>query len=258
MTMDREKLESLIIDHIDGKLPEAERVALEQELARDPEAFRLYEQFRVVMKAMDQAAVLEPSGRLKASFEKALAEEIGRQPGRQVFFRPVFYRVAAAVALVAAGIAGGYWISTNQRQQEEMLALRKEVEATKQLMQSMLENQSSASQRLQGVTVAMQMTQADDEVVIALVRTLNEDPNSNVRLAAMDALAKFETEAKVRQALIASLSTQKDPVVQIALIQLLVRLKEKSVIQDLERMVEDEQNLKAVKDEAYSGILKLS
>lgn len=256
--MDREKLESLIIDHIDGKLPEAERVALEQELARDPEAFRLYEQFRVVMKAMDQAAVLEPSGRLKASFEKALAEEIGHRPGRQVFFRPVFYRVAAAVALVAAGIAGGYWISTNQRQQEEMLALRKEVEATKQLMQSMLENQSSASQRLQGVTVAMQMTQADDEVVNALVRTLNEDPNSNVRLAAMDALAKFETEVKVRQALIASLSTQKDPVVQIALIQLLVRLKEKSVIQDLERMVEDEQNLKAVKDEAYSGILKLS
>jgi hypothetical protein len=46
--------------------------------------------------------------------------------------------------------------------------------------------------------------------------------------------------------------------VQIALIQLLVRLKEKGVVNELERMVEDEQNLKAVKDEASNGILKLS
>lgn len=256
--MEREKLESLIIDYIDGKLPDDQRAALEQQLARDPEAFKLYEQFRVVMTAMDKSAALEPSRTLRTSFEKALDEEIRRQPGRQVFFSPVLYRAAAAVALVAAGLFGGYWISNNQRQQDEMLALRKEVESTKQLMQSMLENQSSASQRLQGVSVALQMTKADDDVVNALVRTLNEDANSNVRLAAMDALAHFESEATVRKALIASLSTQKDPVVQIALIQLLVRLKEKSVIKDLERMVEDEQNLKAVKDEAYSGILKLS
>ena len=122
----------------------------------------------------------------------------------------------------------------------------------------MLGNEGSASQRLQGVRVALQMTSADDDVVQALVRTLNEDPNSNVRLAALDALGKFQIEPAVRKALIGSLSTQKDPVVQIALIQLLVRMKEKTVIKDLERMVEDEQNIKAVKDEAYNGILKLS
>ena len=87
---------------------------------------------------------------------------------------------------------------------------------------------------------------------------MNEDPNSNVRLAAMEALGKFSNEVRVRNALIQSLSTQKDPVVQIALIQLLVKMKEKSVVGQLEQMTKDATTMKAVKDEAYSGILKLS
>ncbi len=256
--MEREQLESLIIDYIDGKLPENERISLERQLAQDPEAYQLYEQFREVLSAMDKASALRPSGNLKIRFEQALAEEIRQTSGRQVFMGPLFYRAAAAAVLVAAGLAGGYWISQNQRQQEEMIALRNEMESTKQLMHSMLDNQTSASQRLQGVSVALQLTKADDDVVNALVQTMNEDPNSNVRLAAMDALATFDAEPAVRKALIASLTTQKDPVVQIALIQLLVRLKEKGVVKELERMVEDEQNLKAVKDEASNGILKLS
>lgn len=257
--MEREKLESQLIDYIDGKLPESERLALEQQLGRDPEAFRLYEQLREVMKVMEQSATLEPSRGLRSRFDRMLAEEMKQQPGgRQIFFSPVVYRAAAAIALVAAGIAGGFWISNQQRQNEELIALRNEMESTKQLMQSMMQNQGSASQRLQGVTVAMQMTAADDDVVNALVRAMNEDPSSNVRLAALDALAHFSSESSVRKALITSLSTQTDPLVQIALIQLLVRMKEKGVIKDLERMVEDENNLKAVKDEAYNGILKLS
>ena len=257
--MEREKLESLLIDYIDGKLSETERVALEQQLSRNPEVFRLYEQLREVMKAMDRSAAMEPSAGMRSRFDRMLAEELAHQPtGRQVFFRPAFYRAAAAVALVAAGIAGGYWISLQQRQNDELIAIRKEMESTKQIMQAMLQNQSSASQRLQGVTVAMQLSSADDDVVNALVRAMNEDPSSNVRLAALDALATFSQEPDVRKALITSLSTQTDPLVQISLIQLLVRLKEKSVLKDLERMVEDETNLKAVKDEAYNGILKLS
>ena len=256
--MEREQLESQIIDYIDGKLGEAERAALERKLAADPEAYRMYEQFREVMGVMNKAAQYEPSSRLRMGFEAALAEELRKQPrGRQVMFTPAVYRVAAGIALLAAGLFGGYWISNNQRQQDEMIAIRKEVEATKQLMQSMIENQSSASQRLEGISVAYKMPTADSDIVHVLVRTMNEDPNSNVRLAAMEALGKFESEP-VRQALVASLPTQKDPVVQIALIQLLVKLQEKRALKGLQNIVEDEQNLKAVKDEAYKGIFRLS
>ncbi len=257
--MEKEKLENLLIDYIDGHLIDAERANLEAELARKGEAFRLYEQLKAVMNAMHKSAPLEPSAQLRPAFEKALREEMqGKPRGRQVFFRPTFFQAAAAVALVFSGVAIGFWIKDTNQQKEEMLALRREVEATKHVMQSMLDNTNSASQRLQGVNVALQMQTADDEVVKALVKVMNEDANSNVRLAALDALTKFQTVPEVRMALIQSLSTQKDPIVQIALIQLLVRMKEKDVVKDLERMVDDEQNIKAVKDEAYNGILKLS
>jgi len=121
-----------------------------------------------------------------------------------------------------------------------------------------MDNDQSASQRMNGVTVAYKLEKADDEIVNVLVKTMNEDTNTNVRLAALEALGKFQTEPTVRKALIASLSTQKDPMVQIALIQLLVKMKEKGVMKDLERMTKDKTIMRAVKDEAYSGILKLS
>ena len=256
--MEKEKLETQIIDYIDGRLTDAGRINLETELARKGEAYQLYQQLKLVMDAMAKSAPLEASSRLKSSFDMTLCEEMTKPAGRVVFFQPTFYRVAAAVALVLTGITIGFWITTSNQQDEEMLALRREVETTKQLMQSMLENTNSASQRLQGVNVALQMQTADNEVVTALVKAMNEDANSNVRLAALEALSKFQEIPSVRKALIRSLSTQKDPIVQIALIQLLVRMKEKGVVKDLERMVEDEQNMKAVKDEAYNGILKLS
>jgi hypothetical protein len=87
---------------------------------------------------------------------------------------------------------------------------------------------------------------------------MNEDPNTNVRLAALDALSKFYDEPIVRKALIEGLSIQKDPVVQIALIQLMVKIKEKGIVTDLQKIVDDEKTMEAVKDEAYTGLLELS
>lgn len=84
------------------------------------------------------------------------------------------------------------------------------------------------------------------------------DPNTNVRLAALDALGQFAHEPSIRKMLVRSLSSQDDPMVQIALIQLLVGLKEKAVITDLEKIIKSDDAMDAVKDEAYTGILKLS
>lgn len=257
--MDKEMLESRIIDYIDGKGSEKERTAMENELAQNKEAYALYEQLREVIQTMEKIKPLEPSGKLKSEFEKALQDEIAAQKKtKTIFFSPIFYRVAAAVLLVMAGVAIGNWINNNQQQQRELAELKQQVEENRRVMMAMLENQQSASQRMQGLSVAYEMDKPDDEIVKMLVKTMNEDPNSNVRLAAMEALGKFSNEAKVRSALIQSLSSQKDPVVQIALIQLLVKMNEKGVVKQLEGMTKDASTMKAVKDEAYSGIFKLS
>lgn len=252
--------ESKIIDYIDGKGNDAERAEVERELSESEESYKLYEQLREVMQAMDRAAVLEPSGKLKTEFEQALAKEIAAQskPTRSIFFSPAMYRIAAGLVLLMVGLGIGFWINKNQERDRELADLKKQIEDNRRMMLAMLDNQQSASQRMVGVSVAYELETADDEIVKVLVKTMNEDTNTNVRLAAMEALSKFGHEAQVRNALIQSLAKQKDPVVQIALIQLLVKMKEEGVVKQLEEMTKDPSNMKAVKDEAYKGILKLS
>jgi HEAT repeat protein len=257
--MDKELLESRIIDYIDGKGTEEERKEIERELGSKPEAFELYEQLKDVIHTIEHMKPLEPSGKLKAEFEKLLQTEIDAQKKtKTVYFLPTIYKVAAAVLLVMAGVAIGNWINDKKQQDKQIAELKQQVEENRKLMLTMMNNEQSASQRMVGVSVAYQLDQADDEIVSVLIKTLNEDPNTNVRLAALDALGKFINEAQVKKGLIQSLSTQKDPMVQIALIQLMVKIKEKSIVDQLEKLTKDASTLKAVKDEAYSGILKLS
>jgi anti-sigma factor RsiW len=268
--MEKEKLESLLTDYIDGNLDEADRAIVEKELAQNEEAVKLHSQLKEVMSLMDNARAVEPSFSLRMNFEKTLREEIsgaevradtnlGRnEAGKQVFFSPWALRIAAAVVLVMIGIVIGNKISENRRHDQELAAIKKELEDNKRMMMAMLENQQSASQRVMGATVAYEMKRPDDEIVNALVKAMDEDPSSNVRLTALEALGKFYAQGRVRSQLIKSLSTQRDPIVQIALIRLLVQMKEKEVVNQLEKITRDGTVIKAVKDEAHSGILKLS
>jgi hypothetical protein len=257
--MEREQLESLLIDYIDGKLSDSDIALVQKELAENEKSLKLYEELREVIEAMDNSSTYEVPASLRTSFNKVLKEESASSPkAKVILFQPAFYRVAAAVALLITAGGIGYWISQYKQQQAEIAELRRQMEETKEEMMGMLRNQYSASQRIQGVNVALTIEKADDEVVRALTKTMNDDPNTNVRLAALDALSKFHQEPQVRRILIESLATQKDPVVQIALIQILVTMKEKGVVKDLERIVDDEETIKAVKDAAYSGLMKLS
>lgn len=265
--MEKEKLESLLIDYIDNRLNAVDRHVIEQELVRNQEAYKLYQELKEVMHEMDRSARLEPGPALRTKFENILKEEIAsNRSAKTFFFQPVFYRVAAAVALLILGGGIGFFISKQNDKKLEEIA--KKVEAQEQQirmtneitreMMAKLGNEQSASQRIQGVNVALKFEKADDEIVKALVKTMNEDPNTNVRLAALEALSKFIEEPAVKKAFVTSLTTQQDPHVQIALIQILVKIKEKGVVDDLQKIVDDAGTIQAVKDEAYSGILRLS
>lgn len=258
--MDKQNWEGRLIDYIDGRADAAERAAIENELPHNEAVRNLYNQLTEVIGAMNEARVLEPSGKLRTNFEQALQEEIVSQAKatKTVFFSPVVYRVAAGFVLLMVGLAIGYKINQSNVEADRLARLEKELEENRQMMLAMMDNQLSASQRMIGVSVAYEMEKPDDEIVNVLVKTMNEDVNTNVRLAALDALGKFSNEEQVRNELISSLKTQKDPVVQIALIQLLVTMKEKGVLNQLEKITRDAGTLKAVKDEAHAGILKLS
>jgi hypothetical protein len=257
--METNDWDSLLIDYIDGNLAAPDREKVAQALRSDAALRLQYEQLREVLTTMEHAGEQEPPARMTPSFNALLQEEIhaAKQP-RTISFTPTLYRVAAAVALLILGGGVGFWISRQQQQQAELEAMQREMKATKEMLMGMLDNDQSASQRLQGATVALRMDRTDHELVTVLVRTLTDDPNTNVRLAALDALGKFSDERPVRQALIKALTTQNDPLVLIALIRMLVDLKEKTILKELHRISTDELLLNEVKDEAHAGILRLS
>lgn len=135
--------------------------------------------------------------------------------------------------------------------------LIKENEQQKQMLFASLGNMESPSTRIAAAMKAYRMQEANKDIVNALVSTMNEDPSTNVRLAALEALSRFHRENYVKKKLIASLKKQKDPMVQIELIHVLTEMKQKSILDDLQKMVQDVNTNEAVKERAYSSILIL-
>lgn len=120
-----------------------------------------------------------------------------------------------------------------------------------------LYDMNSAASRIEAIASICGRKNNTQTVINALIHTLNNDPNTNVRLAALDELTKFHKKMYVRKALVTSLKKQQDPVVQINLIDLLTQMGERNVLPGLEQMVNDKNTNKTVRDIAYSGILQL-
>lgn len=127
----------------------------------------------------------------------------------------------------------------------------------KQVLFAGLSDMDSPASRIAAASRAHKLVNSGNDIVDALVKTLNTDPNANVRLAALDGLNRFYRESYVRKKLLASLKNQQDPVVQIALINLLTRIRESGILEELEKLAGDENTEKVVKDCAYSGIIRL-
>ncbi|MBO9203516.1 MULTISPECIES: HEAT repeat domain-containing protein [Niastella] len=145
---------------------------------------------------------------------------------------------------------------------DENLAQRKKalvnkVNGKQTVLLAGLNNTASAASRINAISATSKLKRKANTIIDALVEILNKDPNTNVRLAALDGLTRFYREAYVRKKLVASLKQQHDPLVQINLINLLTRMRESDILSQLEEMVKDDNTNKAVKDVAYSGMLQL-
>ena len=127
----------------------------------------------------------------------------------------------------------------------------------KQVLFDQLNDEESPANRIRVLSGTDRLKNMSRDVVDALAETMNNDPNTNVRLAALDGLAKFYRESYVKKQLISSLKKQQDPMVQIALIGLLTRMKESAILSELEQMVRDKDTMDAVKERAYTSMFEL-
>jgi hypothetical protein len=243
MNCDEAKI--LLPEYWGQSLGEAEDIAFEAHLAVceacRAEAARLGE----LWKSLALVPVEEPGAQLRGRFYEALgAYRQGLEAARRSKWKEKAlawwpkqpaWQFAASVAALAIGIGVGYGMR-GEKPREEVTQLREEVAGMRQLVALSLMQQQSASERLRGVSWAYRAEPSDKEVLSALVSAVNHDPNVNVRLAAVDALHAFAASPVTRQAVVQALPQQTTPIVQVALIDLLVDFKEQNAASELRKL----------------------
>jgi len=165
----------------------------------------------------------------------------------------------SAALLIAGAVGGRYALAPEGRvaANPELAQLKGQVESLRQLVALSLLQEQSPSSRLRGVTYSYQMTQPDRQVEQALLHAVTHDSNVNVRLSAVDALAKFMGNPEVRRALADSLPLQDSPLVQVAVIDVLVQGNDKGAAPALEKISNDMAVDQAVRQRAAAALEKL-
>lgn len=171
--------------------------------------------------------------------------------------RPAFQALTALVLLMG-GLTLGYLLNSNGQNTTEVNQLHQELQGMRQTLAVSLLNKTSPSERLKGVSLSYDMKQPDKITLEALLDTLNNDSNVNVRLSAADALYLFYDNPTVKQGIIQSLSNQSSPLVQIALIDVIINMRERRAIEAFKQLIQDEKLNPDVKHRAEQGIQQLN
>jgi hypothetical protein len=172
--------------------------------------------------------------------------------------RPI-YQFAFTIIFLIFGFTVGYFMTSSPTppQTTETARLRLQVHQMRQQLAISLLNQQSPSQRLKGITWSSTVENPDKKTLEALLHTLNHDPNINVRLSAVDALYLFSHDPMIKKGLIESLSLQTSSLVQMALIDFLVEMREKRAVNALKQLIQNNKLNPKVKERAKICIEQL-
>lgn len=170
--------------------------------------------------------------------------------------------VAAGVVMLlgggfAAGRLTGKTVSLNDPQ-VELASMRTELAGMRQLVVLSMLQQQSAAERLQAITLSTQQGHSDPKVLEALLGALRSDGNVAVRLAALDALSHHGRQPIVQRGLVNALQPQESPLVQVALIDLLVEMREPGARLQLQRVRQDPNLNPVVRQRAEWALAKLN
>jgi hypothetical protein len=206
---------------------------------------RFYESLAAFKHGMESAP--------KHGFKEKLAALWPRQPA---------WQMAVGFAMLVVGVGVGYEIRPAKQEVQQPVSsdvaqLRGEVSNMRQMVALSLMQQQSAGERLRGVSWAYRVESSDTEVLSALLYTVNNDASVNVRMAAVEALHAFGASPVTRTAIVQSIPKQTSPLVQIALIDLLVDLKVTDATPELKKLSTDQTVDVSVRERAKAALGKL-
>lgn len=256
-----EHIIGMLHDYLDGVLPKEQLQEVEKHLSSCSDCQKELEELKTLFNAFDDDVDV-PSERLKNSFEQALEREKVEQ-GKVVSIQTKkkswtsdFLKIAASVALLVASFQTGRVLQLEKSNKEVAAVLEESLQNKQMAMLSLMENQS-ASKRIQGVSYIEEFPDPDEEVVQALADRLLQDDNDNVRLNAFEALASFTSSELVKEVFIQALGKEKNPSIQIGIIQALVQIQEKKAVIPMQKLLEKEDTQPFVKNEIETALPKI-
>lgn len=273
MEMKCHDIDLLLIDYLDGNLQNGEKKAVEKHLESCERCHIELMQYRELFNAIGDHQTERPSPVLRENFNTMLQSELNilattnilkqeSEPKKAKVFQlsGMLVKAAAVVVLVAGGVFMGTLIKKDnpaQMPNAEMAGLKNEVAEMKAALMFNLLKDESASERLKAVAYTEQMSNPDPQVLSALINTMNADANVNVRLAALNSISRYTSSQLVRDSLVNSLKTQKEPLVQIVLISILTDKKELKAKAPLQDIISSKETIQPVKDAAKKGLSAL-
>lgn len=184
------------------------------------------EQQRQLWSALDDLSHAEPAPRVRRRFYGEL-DKLGRQT-RTDRWRAWFGLLGArgcvtALSCAFVGIVVGLSLDARSVDGDELTDLQQQVaHLNRNLILDRLEN-VSASKRLLGVMDAAGIAQDDAEIARALLSRAVDDRVYSVRAAAIDAIGPRVSAPAVGDELMGLLEKAESPIVQLALVDLILR-----------------------------------
>ncbi|MFN7931839.1 MAG: hypothetical protein U0R19_00855 [Bryobacteraceae bacterium] len=248
---------------------EAQRMELDSHIAACPSCREESESLQALWSGLGDLPIEEPGRTMRADFHRMLeAYRLGAAAApkprvsawdwlKSLWPQQPLVQFALAGAALVFGLIAGHLYTARGHDREQIAGLNSEMQQMRQLVALSLLQQQSASDRLRGVSYSVRMEPADEEVLSALLSTLNHDPNVNVRLAAFDALRQSSSRRNVRQGLREALIRQDSPLLQIALIEWAVEANDRAAAASLRQLEHQPELNPAVSMRLKSALARL-
>ncbi len=261
-------IENQIFAYLDGELSESERETFEKEVEKDTVLKQELAQMQLLRQKMSAIPVPKfDEQKVKANFYAMLENESAKLStqttagaGLNALLARLglsFGQLAVGFVLLLVGAGAGYFFSPSKNYDKQMTQLSSEMQSMKEMMMLTLLEQKSPSERLKAVSLTSELEDVNDKVINALLQTLDNDENMNVRLAAVEALYNFRENPKAREGLIKSVSKQESPLLQLALVEVIIALQDKKNLPILQELIKKENLNESVKTKAENGIESL-
>ncbi|MGZ4887833.1 MAG: zf-HC2 domain-containing protein [Candidatus Angelobacter sp.] len=272
--MNCEEIGELLPDYLQGRLSPDRAGEVEKHLvecAACGEEAALWKKLALLPEEQPSSALVSRFKAMLESYQEGRWEKTSLAAEKIKAPVPMLWGLGNWRQLPAAGIvwaclflACGYFIGkhadrgTDAAAQAQLNEMRQELGATRQMVALSMLQQQSASQRLEGVSWSTRLPEPDPKVMSALLHTVRFDNSVDVRLAALDALGRYADRPEVRRELVDVLQTSQSPMVQVALIDLLVDLHDKSAVPQFKKFQQDPHVNPTVKKRVDWGIQQLN